>query len=794
MAQGSHMSTYRTYKAGTKRLTTWLVQAAKLCGVDSTSFATAKYEIPLGKFVELAKAITESKDPKIKVPHEIIIIARTVIALRKETGAILAKLTGSSTKHASQASHRHFITVLETVLRILAPPSSAATNEDQAAAGAEVINMFAALTVEEPTLDTDAAAPTATKKTAKKQPSQEYEIQDSSTDEFMLAVLGFLKDYIEIEKFVMTAWMHYRDGRLSLMAASVATDTAYGMIKRSSEDLLSTTSGKKKSYWDIVSLFSDDKVVDGDEMTGSLDNEVAQYVAVPVESILSNFAEILQPNVAPVYNGQYGWYHADATLKTKTGQQQHLQNQQLLFDYLPEITKITKANLHLPAEDELTTGLRSMMEKNTMSACPMYAIFATKLFLTVHHVLRIDAVRPFEELQATAKRCIATIDGWFKFSNHKQFSNWPAQNDQVLGQLKALAQEFALDDKIGRFKVRVPEEFQPQAFHFLKRNPVYCGLLTLRLNLLLQEGGQTLVGAWGSAIYPLHLYNACRQSGGLDIEWEDAEYIYQLHTPQRVFVGAPPRDPQDYLKRFFLMLGGSVSNFARNRCHGGSNMIVESKKGPRGLKTTTPVKEIFHPRYVGDGNAVLSTGNLTALVSIANKAQRMHEPLCNIEQLAGDVTSQPQLTPIQLLSCVQEGLAAEEMHLLFDYFGVHERGIELLRKLKDGLHEDMVECFGEDYIEDESQLPYIVGYIFEIVHGEDKAPESLKLQHHGSKILNKASDIVKEFLEYGNTGMKGLMQARALTRSVQYAHANGKLQDLEVWNPLKWQDARRGGH
>lgn len=33
------------------------------------------------------------------------------------------------------------------------------------------------------------------------------------------------------------------------------------------------------------------------------------------------------------------------------------------------------------------------------------------------------------------------------------------------------------------------------------------------LNLLLQEGEQILVGAWGSAVYPIHLYNACRQSG-----------------------------------------------------------------------------------------------------------------------------------------------------------------------------------------------------------------------------------------------------------------------------------------
>jgi hypothetical protein len=124
------------------------------------------------------------------------------------------------------------------VLDMLAPPSSPRKNEDQATAGAELSNMFAALTVEEATLDVDAVPSTAAKKKAKKQPSQEYEIQDSSAADSLLAILGFLRDYAEIEKFVMAAWMHYRDGRLTLMAASVTTDTAYGMLKRSCEDLL----------------------------------------------------------------------------------------------------------------------------------------------------------------------------------------------------------------------------------------------------------------------------------------------------------------------------------------------------------------------------------------------------------------------------------------------------------------------------------------------------------------------------------------------------------------------------
>ena len=46
-----------------------------------------------------------------------------------------------------------------------------------------------------------------------------------------------------------------------------------------------------------------------------------------------------------------------------------------------------------------------------------------------------------------------------------------------------------------------------------------------------------------------------------------------------------------------------------------------------------------------------------------------------------------------------------------------------------------------------------VGYIFNMAFKTDIALEHLKLQYHGSRILHKASDILKEFLERGNTSM-----------------------------------------
>ncbi|KAK5151132.1 hypothetical protein LTS14_009628 [Recurvomyces mirabilis] len=56
-------------------------------------------------------------------------------------------------------------------------------------------------------------------------------------------------------------------------------------------------------------------------------------------------------------------------------------------------------------------------------------------------------------------------------------------------------------------------------------------------------------------------------------------------------------------------------------------------------------------------------------------------------------------------------MASEELHLKFDYISLHLRNSRLLRKLQTHLHADLVRCFTEEYIEDESQLPFVIGML-----------------------------------------------------------------------------------
>lgn len=221
-------------------------------------------------------------------------------------------------------------------------------------------------------------------------------------------------------------------------------------------------------------------------------------------------------------------------------------------------------------------------------------------------------------------------------------------------------------------------------------------------------GGINLCNAWGSVVYSAHLYNAVRNSVGLEAEWKDMEYLLSVHSRQRIFGGTPPAETDEYLKRLLLaMRQCPIRDCARKRhslLEGWRAFLerysmtdepvsgVESdekrrkdskqeeskqeesketqrKKRPHGLRATTPVKNIFYKRYVEHGALDLSTTNLAKLLSQAMKVQRPSNPSVDLQELA----AKRLYNPLQLLDIVREGVAAEERHLLFDYFGFHQR-------------------------------------------------------------------------------------------------------------------------
>jgi hypothetical protein len=100
---------------------------------------------------------------------------------------------------------------------------------------------------------------------------------------------------------------------------------------------------------------------------------------------------------------------------------------------------------------------------------------------------------------------------------------------------------------------------------------------------------------------------------------------------------------------------------------------------------------------------------------------------------------------------------------------------------------------GYSKTQDDSKLPFVVGYIFDLVAGGIRETEETRLSDNGRRILYKASDVVEAFLERDVTGSHGLLQARARTRAALFDVVNDRSDSVQIWDPQGAQNAQRGG-
>ncbi|KAI5365442.1 hypothetical protein Slin14017_G053320 [Septoria linicola] len=74
------------------------------------------------------------------------------------------------------------------------------------------------------------------------------------------------------------------------------------------------------------------------------------------------------------------------------------------------------------------------------------------------------------------------------------------------------------------------------------------------------------------------------------------------------------------------------------------------------------------------------------MLAVAIKAERTSPVSVDLIKLHSQVSAQFDLDPIQVLKVVRERVAGQELHLSFDYNGLHFRGHKLLRTLHTHLH------------------------------------------------------------------------------------------------------------
>ena len=179
--------------------------------------------------------------------------------------------------------------------------------------------------------------------------------------------------------------------------------------------------------------------------------------------------------------------------------------------------------------------------------------------------------------------------------------------------------------------------------------------------------------------------------------------------------------------------------------------------------------DLLRGRYSGDTNTQLTLETVERLLEDRTIASTS---LTTVSADRGTLrqlwTKSHKLTVLQLLETLRDATAAEQPMLRLDYFSLHQRCLAILRKLRIVLDEKFRQYFGPDWIENETQLAFIVPYVFMVASGSAKAAEGLKLKDEvESLMMKRASEVVDEFIgREGNVECEKLAKIHAILQSI----------------------------
>jgi hypothetical protein len=131
----------------------------------------------------------------------------------------------------------------------------------------------------------------------------------------------------------------------------------------------------------------------------------------------------------------------------------------------------------------------------------------------------------------------------------------------------------------------------------------------------------------------------------------------------------------------------------------------------------------------------MSVTNILAMIAVATKAERVRPSSVDVTSFAREMITKKHFSNTELLSTVREGMAGEELHILFAYFRLHQRGLNLLCDLQTNLDAEFAKYIRPGYIENERQLAHLVGYVFEIARGSNFIAQNSEGVETMSRIL-----------------------------------------------------------
>ncbi|KAI1420352.1 hypothetical protein F5Y12DRAFT_788329 [Xylaria sp. FL1777] len=736
--------------------------------------AALKHVINIKDFVPLAEYVAATAT---SVPDTVRTTIDRVIAVRSGFGNRLEK-HGKALSEISDAKHQYFIGVLEKVREVLKPLMPAPDANKNTSTEEKLSNRFAGLAVYEPSPEF-LNAPVVERPVKAAEDNAVYEAEtETSFEHAIFALTSVINDMNRVRAHVRWIWSNYKIGTFDLAAAAITTNTAIDLVRNMMEDILplinrhgglGTMLKKFHVLQCLIKGWSVDNILTKDQTDLNYDAyEVGYGTYFMVYRLLEALIPVLQPGQLPLYKeGMFGVYDPASDRSCKTGWQKFEDDRALIMPFFTELMTTISCVQGWPVKDEF---LRGIEELSKTRGVPFYAVFAAQIFLDVTYELGEDIQRPFNTMVAHTTIVDNDIKMYFEFHAKLKVNTWPATNDLLIRELQQSIQWIGKDPlraiqgkMYQQHGVSMPNI---ESHRLFRMSPVASGLFLYHFRSRYREIGLAVADAWGSIQYCQHLYNALRCEKLLNSTWPDMDVLATNLGDDSFYVGGEvPTTPPAYFNKFCLQMGTSAAAMTKRRR---KNTPLESRSGPRGLKAGSPVLSMFYARYVRNtGQVDFTPEYVSQIVELSlfehegseedgsfmmgqiedpkklrekKKLQQQSNEGRRKAAKSGNMPLEQLIKPLVL------ALHAESLEYAFPYLYMHRWCWRVLRAIKDSCDACLRQLYTPAYLEKESQLPWIVGWIFMAASGLDRGVSD-------RRPLQLAADAMNGFFDSGASSM-----------------------------------------
>ncbi|KAJ3053712.1 hypothetical protein HK097_003563 [Rhizophlyctis rosea] len=592
----------------------------------------------------------------------------------------------------------------------------------------------------------------------------------------MVHYFCFFEDLQNLRTFLIDTWNAYKGGQMNLMTASVTTNTAFKIVRDIQKDLIAAIQPQLRNYETLMQTLWTEycflHTINPFDLQYQNFNRpkyspFVDFTYYAPFFYLNSFLPVIDARHLPLYNGQFGWYDPQKPRNPSfLPPRQFPDDGCLLLEILPEFFAFAKTrglgDPRSPGWDELSKELCNVLESKHIT--PL-AVFGLQIFLDIHHMFGKDIDRGYRDLHAG---CTAITKDLITRTLHTTKPAPPpwegSQNEMYIEQIKHTMKKWVFNDTLAPFKERTLRD----VFSWLQIETFSPPPMP---SVMANEVGLAMADSWGSILYTSHLYHAGIVAGELAEEaWKDMEWVMSIHGRERIFKGKVPKNAVEAMTSYHLMMGTSpVAMGARSGKKKGKKGGREADKGwmhslhgPHGLEDASPVAKLFRGRFSGGRKPGATPLTVEVIGELLDGLKKKDRTAVQSVVESTDVTvplqnrwkSHHTLSPLQLLQLLRASLQTETVVISFSYISLHTRSLRILRAIRDANHEYFLSKFGEGYLENESQLSNVVGWILMIISESEKfmdvsgVGKGARRQDVSvrSKVLVTACEIMREWI------------------------------------------------